>query len=144
MALGSSDLSHEAEAVVWAGSAAADAFHTAAVKTLPTVEMKPCSRCEAKGYAYFHGGNNAPGVCFKCAGKGKVVAHRSDIAMLTKLYAKIEVERLRILYRALTLGLSYAKAAVAANEWPSKSLVRDLEARRVSVTAQGKAEAAKL
>jgi hypothetical protein len=108
---------------------------------MPKVPMKECSRCEGKGYAHFIGTDRAPGVCWKCWGKGEVVKGRNDARMLGSLYAKAEVERLRALYRGFTLALAFAREAERVGEFLARHTVRTIERQIAAVVERGKAAA---
>lgn len=64
-----------------------------------------CGRCNGKGYATFCGSQNAPGICFRCAGYGKVIRAGKARAACKVLYREIELNRLRFIWVSITKAL---------------------------------------
>lgn len=130
-----------ARSIVMAAETYADALARAARSARPKVPMKECSRCHGKGYDYFMGGSRAPGQCFKCWGAGEVVAGRKDAEMLAGLYARAEVERLRVLYRGFSLALAFTREAERCGEFLARHDRETMERRLASIVEAGKAAA---
>lgn len=80
---------------------------------------KDCGRCQGKGYAHFLGGDRAPGICFGCAGKGRVMADRNEKKRVAAECLVIERNRLRFAW------VSYSKALktnASNTHWSAKTI----------------------
>jgi hypothetical protein len=117
----------------------ADEIARAGRKSAPVVAHKTCRRCQGKGEAHFIGTNRAPGICFGCAGSGKVPATKADMAILVKHHAAVEVERLRVLYRGHLLAVSMLRGGMTSLRWGVESEIESHERQMASIVEQGKA-----
>lgn len=111
----------------------------AAVKGIPATV---CKRCSGKGYEFFMGSHNAPGVCFKCGGSGSVFTGNAKKAA-DLACAKVEIERCRMMYRATVLAIAVAKveeaeAVAAGKPWLAFGLVKKYTQYQAAFVSAGK------
>lgn len=85
---------------------AADRWASIAQKwTFNSFPLVDCGRCNGKGYDHFTGSQNAPGVCFRCAGIGRVVRAGKAQAEYKALCREIELNRLRFIWYSIKKAL---------------------------------------
>lgn len=118
---------------------AAEKFAAALPKSGIVVPTVRCSRCSGEGWDHFHGFDRPKGRCFKCLGTGQApVTTSPEFKAAEAAYAAREVEGLRVMYRGLTLAMSFATAAAADGHWAAVAQLEGLAARRANVAAAGK------
>lgn len=66
---------------------------------------KACGRCSGKGYDFFLGGDRAPGVCFGCAGSGKLIQGRNEARRVAAESKIVDLNRLRFCWVAVNKAL---------------------------------------
>lgn len=122
---------------------AADKAYRASIKAaVAGFAMKPCNRCNGKGSAHFIGADRAPGICFKCAGKGTIYATKAIHDEAALIVAKAELVRLRACWVAVNTALKAAREEdKLGSSWVTRSNITELERRLASYQRSGKAAA---
>jgi hypothetical protein len=125
-------------ATLEAGLAAADReareAYAAATRGVP---HKECPRCDGKGHAFFLGGSRAPGVCFRCAGSGRVPAGRDAAKAVREAAARAETQRLARCRAAVAAALADAEGDLRAggSSWAVRAEIKGLAGRLASYDA---------
>lgn len=105
-------------------------------------EWRDCGRCQGKGYAHFLGGDRAPGICFGCAGTGKLIKGRKEAQRVAAESKTIELNRLRFCWVAVNKAVKAQATDTTEREWQraytAKELIRIRDSYAVAGTAAAK------